>query len=270
MKIITICATKGGVGKTTIAYNFGEWLAANENSVLFIDLDQQCNLSHLYRLENSDKNVGDIFTDEEKISPIIHVEGKKVDVIPGSSKLNNISSWVATKKHKSPMYLFLWLKWASQQGMLDKYDYIILDCHNVYDDVSINAVVVSDVIFSPITPSEFGYGAKFAFSKTLKESKDEIIDYATGDSYIKAPLYFVANMVKHNTSSSREFLEVLESEEDVIAYLPEREVFNKTTLEYTPLSEMIKSDEPKYKKQKKILNSIELEFKKMKDVVDKV
>lgn len=269
MKIITICATKGGVGKTTIAYNFGEWLAAQGEKVLFVDLDQQCNLSHLYDLESVEQNVGNIFTDEEKLSPITPIDNKaNIDVVPGSPELNSISSWIATKKQKSPMYMFLWLKKMSKQGVLEKYDYVILDCHNVYDDVTINAVVVSDVIFSPITPSEFGYGAKFAFSNILDESKSEIIDFATGDSYIKARLYFIANMIRHNTSSSREFLEVLESEDDVVAYLPEREIFNKTTLEYNPISEMLKNDDPKYRKQKKVLRDIAEEFKKMKDVVD--
>jgi len=269
MKIVTICATKGGVGKTTIAYNFGEWLANKGASVLFIDLDQQCNLSHLYDLENAENNVENIFTDNEKASPIAHIaENPNIDVIPGSQKLNNISSWVATKKNKSPMYLFLWLRKVRQKGLIEKYDYIILDCHNVYDDITINAAVVSDVIFSPITPSEFGYGAKFAFSEILNASKSEIVDFATGESYIKAPLYFIANMVKHNTSSSREFLEVLREEKDVIAYLPEREIFNRTTLEYTPISKMLHSEDLNYKKQRKTLKSIEREFSKMKDVVD--
>ncbi|MDK6305049.1 ParA family protein, partial [Lactobacillus crispatus] len=49
-KIITFSAIKGGVGKTTIAYNFGSWLADNHKNVLFIDLDHQCNLSQTYNV----------------------------------------------------------------------------------------------------------------------------------------------------------------------------------------------------------------------------
>lgn len=271
MKIITICATKGGVGKTTIAYNFGEWLAINGNHVLFIDLDQQCNLSHLYGLEKNNNNVESIFADNTKELTILSANNNpNIDIIPGSYNLNSISSWLSTKKHKSPMYLFLWLKRANQEGLLKKYDYIILDCHNVYDDITINATVVSDIILSPITPSEFGYGAKFAFSNILNESKTEIIDFTTGESYIKAPLYFVANMIKHNTSSSKEFLEVLKNENDVIAYLPEREIFNRTTLEYMPIAKMAKSNTQKYVKYRKIFNLIEKEFIKIKNIVDKL
>lgn len=269
MKIITVCATKGGVGKTTIAYNFGEWLANDGNNILFIDLDQQCNLSRLYFLENSTTNVSDIFTDEYKKSPIISIPNKKnIDIIPGSPELNILSSWIATKKNKGPMYLFLWLRNALEDGILKKYDYIILDCHNVYDDITINAIVVSDIIFSPITPSEFGYGAKFAFLKILDESRKEIIDFNTGESYIKAPLYFIANMIRHNTNSSREFLEITREDDDVVAYLPEREIFNRSTLEYTSLIEMADKNNLKYKSYVKVIKIINKEFQHMKEIVD--
>lgn len=50
MKIITFAAIKGGVGKTTLAYNYGEWLANHGSRILFIDLDHQSNLTQTYRI----------------------------------------------------------------------------------------------------------------------------------------------------------------------------------------------------------------------------
>ena len=50
MKIITFAAIKGGVGKTTLAFNFGEWLAKKGHKVLFLDLDHQCNLTQTYNI----------------------------------------------------------------------------------------------------------------------------------------------------------------------------------------------------------------------------
>ena len=49
MKIITFAAIKGGVGKTTLAYNYGEWLANQGSRILFIDLDHQSNLTQTYQ-----------------------------------------------------------------------------------------------------------------------------------------------------------------------------------------------------------------------------
>ncbi|TVX18848.1 ParA family protein, partial [Streptococcus pneumoniae] len=48
MKIITFAAIKGDVGKTTLTFNYGEWLARKGHKVLFIDLDHQCNLTQCY------------------------------------------------------------------------------------------------------------------------------------------------------------------------------------------------------------------------------
>ena len=47
MEIITFAAIKGGVGKTTLSYNFAEYLADSGAKVLMIDLDHQCNLSQI-------------------------------------------------------------------------------------------------------------------------------------------------------------------------------------------------------------------------------
>ena len=46
-KIITVINQKGGVGKTTTAQAIGAWLQKyKKQNVLFIDLDQQGNLSY--------------------------------------------------------------------------------------------------------------------------------------------------------------------------------------------------------------------------------
>ena len=47
MEIITFAAVKGGVGKTTLSYNFSAYLADLGYKVLMIDFDHQCNLSQI-------------------------------------------------------------------------------------------------------------------------------------------------------------------------------------------------------------------------------
>ena len=70
-------------------------------------------------------------------------------------------------------------------------------------------MIISDDILSPITPSEHGYSAKFNLEERFKELKRETIDYRTRQSLVDAKLLFVGNMIKNNTRSSHELLEVL-------------------------------------------------------------
>ena len=48
MKIITFSSIKGGVGKTTLTFNYGEWLSSKGYNVLLIDSDHQCSLTQTY------------------------------------------------------------------------------------------------------------------------------------------------------------------------------------------------------------------------------
>ncbi|ETA74592.1 ParA family protein [Ligilactobacillus equi] len=262
MEIVTICSTKGGVGKTTISYNFGEWLAANGNQVLLIDLDQQCNLSQLYGLESTSNNIGNLFDklNDEEMS-VYHTTSENIDIIPGYKKLHRLIANIETDPHK---YFFLFRWFRKNYETVKKYDYVIVDCHPSFDTLVKNAVAVSDVLFCPITPTEHGYDAKFTFMDDFVEYKEsEAIDMSTEESYVRAKVYYIGNMVKHNTESSRNFLKIIENNPEVIAVLPNRELFNRSTLEHTPLVKMERSDESKYKRYASTYKEIDAEFKKM-------
>ena len=90
MKIISFAAIKGGVGKTTLAYNFGEWLAKNGKKILFIDLDHQCNLSQTYDVygDESIGTVANIFLQQGDVT-INHVK-ENIDLIAGNMHLDDI------------------------------------------------------------------------------------------------------------------------------------------------------------------------------------
>src|SRR5699024_12064700 len=61
MKIITFAVKKGGVGKTTLAYNYIGWLANKGFKVLAIDLDSQCNLTATYDIYDQNNTIGELF-----------------------------------------------------------------------------------------------------------------------------------------------------------------------------------------------------------------
>ncbi|RVU71240.1 MULTISPECIES: ParA family protein [Lactobacillus] len=244
MKIITFAAIKGGVGKTTLAYNYGEWLANQNSKVLFIDLDHQSNLTQIYQIYDNKYTVANIFLKKEGVQ--IHHIKKNIDLIAGDMHLDSIEANIQTKVDKN-MLLYMWLADNYDSKKLDQYDYIIIDCHPDFSIATKNAVIISDDILSPITPSEHGYSAKFNLEERFRELKQETIDYRTRQSLVDAKLLFVGNMIKNNTRSSRELLDVLQKDASVIVKIPNRELFNRSTLDKLSISSMMADKKMQYK-----------------------
>lgn len=263
MKILTFSAIKGGVGKTTLAYNYGEWLAKSGKNVLFIDLDHQCNLSQIYDIFDNEETVGNIFRGSGKVK--IHEISDNVNLISGDMRLDAIERDIENKTNKN-MLLYLWFADNYERVSLEQYDFIIIDTHPDFSTATKNALIVSNSIISPITPSEHGYNAKFNLEERVKDLKTEAIDYSTRKSYFTANLYYVANMVKHNTSSSRQLLKALRDEDNVIAIIPEKELFNRTTLDKKSIAEL-KADTKVYQKQKKFFNEISKSFETISEKI---
>ena len=69
-------------------------------------------------------------------------------------------------------------------------------------------------------------------------------------------------MVKHNTKSSREFREVLNHIDDVIIVVPNKELFNNTTLEKKSITDMA-ADKTLYNKHKEFFINYEEVMKEL-------
>lgn len=253
MKIITFSAIKGGVGKTTLTYNFGSWLASKGNKVLFIDLDHQSNLTQTLDIHASQNTVGNIFLGQDDVT--IHAISDNISLIAGDMRLDEIETSIENKANKN-MLLYLWLEDNYEAKGLGEFDYIILDTHPDFSVATRNAMIISHAVISPLTPSEHGYNAKFNLEQRIEELRDEAVDYRTRTSYLTAKLFFVGNMVEHNTKSSHELLAVLENDDNVLAIVPKREVLNRTMLDKTPVSELMNNHES-YIKNHKFLDDID-------------
>ncbi|EPT38679.1 MULTISPECIES: ParA family protein [Streptococcus] len=261
MKIITFSAIKGGVGKTTLAYNYGEWLASKGKMVLFIDLDHQCNLTQTYDIFENYGTVADIF--KAKGDVLIHSVKKNIDLIAGYIRLDKLEKELETKSYKD-MLLYMWLEDHYVSMNLEKYDYIIIDCHPDFSTATRNAIIVSHAILSPIIPSEHGYQAKFNLSERLEEFKTEAFDFKTRESFVTAKLFFLGNMIKHNTNSSKELIRSLKNDKSVLAMIPHKELFNRSTLDKKSLSYMM-SDKELYSRDSKFFKEIDFTFRKITD-----
>ncbi|MGZ9850331.1 ParA family protein [Macrococcus psychrotolerans] len=250
MKIITFSAIKGGVGKTTLTYNFGQWLKHQNKHVLYIDLDHQCNLTQTFDIYENKNTVENIFLPYDEVK-IIKID-EYSSIIPGYMRLDEVEKSITTKSNKD-MLLYMWLEDNYHKLNLDSFDFIIIDTHPDFSTITKNAIAVSHSIFSPITPSEHGFSSRNNLLERFNEFKMEMIDFKTRESYITADLYFIANMVKHNTKSSIEFKKILHKIDDVIAIFPHKELFNNSTLEKKSITDMT-FDKTFYSKHKKFFD----------------
>ena len=233
MKILSVVGIKGGIGKSTVVKNVISrlktrlLLANSSKKILVIDLDHQCNLTQSYGIYESEGTVVNMFKRNDDVS-IIHVDDK-IDIIPGAMDLDIIESELETKTFKD-MLIYMWLEKNYDKIDGDQYEYVIIDCRPDFSIATRNAIAISHMLLSPIIPSQYSLNARDNLETRLRLYCDENIDYKTGESNIDAELYFVGNMIKHNTATSKALLSELENDDKVLGWIPHKELFNRATM----------------------------------------
>lgn len=265
MKVITFTAIKGGVGKTTLTFNFANWLARKNKKVLLIDLDHQCNLTTLFEQTRKNNTIAEIFKEEKKEDVLIDNVAKNIDLIAGYLDLDDIANKLEGNSNKE-MLLYLWIRRNFETFNLEKYDYILIDTHPDFSTITKNAIAISDYLISPITPSEHGYNAKFDLETRLEKFRKEIFNYETGETYIDAKLYFVANMVKHNTSTSHDLLKHIENDKNVLDFIPEKELFNKASTQHLSIFDLKEQNDSLKRNNINFYNKIDNVFSKISEI----
>lgn len=157
-KIYGIVCTKGGVGKTTKAANFGAILADMGQRVLLVDADPQQSLSRFYPVTQlAAYGLSHVYRTASVAECISKTDIANLDIILNDDK---------GSEGKIPNFLresvlhFQHLRHALEQ--LD-YDYILIDTQGASGIVQESVILAADVLLSPIKPQvldsrEFIYG----------------------------------------------------------------------------------------------------------------
>jgi chromosome partitioning protein len=157
MEIITLCANKGGVGKTTIALNLAYALKQRKKRVLLVDTDKQCNLTTISGA-NSIKGKKTIldFYKGAKLSEVITTTESGLDLVPGDK---NNDETEADSFYKAIKAL--------------KYDYVIIDTSANINELTRAFMVISDRILIPLKLDILSY-------QGLSQLYPEILDKKIG------------------------------------------------------------------------------------------
>lgn len=265
-KVIAFSATKGGVGKTTLAFNFGAYLAKTSNKVLLIDLDHQASMSSNFSLNDEElekTDIGKVFKSVAKdpSSKLPTVEPVEVtDNLFGlsiSQSTDNIDSLMRDLPYAcTTVYRLL-----KDNQLLDRFDYIVCDTHPDLLLATQNALTMANVVFSPVEPSRYGLDSVISMQNDYEKLSNRILS-PDGSRLIDGKLAFIANKVKFNTTISHLFMDSIKDDERFVSLFHERELFNQATLDKKSVFDL---NNPKV--EKIIINEISPQFELMKKYV---
>jgi chromosome partitioning protein len=151
-KVIAMCNQKGGVGKTTSTINLGASLAEYGRRVLLVDLDPQGALSaglgvpH-YELEHTVHNL----LIEPRVSiddVLINTRVKNLDLVPSNIDLSAAEIQLVNEVGREQSLA------RALYPVLDRYDYVLIDCQPSLGLLTVNGLACSDVVIIP-TECEF-------------------------------------------------------------------------------------------------------------------
>jgi chromosome partitioning protein len=163
-RVIALMNQKGGVGKTTMAFNLAHAFAHQGKKVLCIDMDPQSNFSSLFELPHMEdrKNIHHLLVNSLKelkalhtgafINDVIIKGADGIDLIPSGQELSGFELTVAGIN--APRQLIL-KKFIEKFELRSQYDVIIIDGPPTLGLLVVNILCATDGVLYPFVPDRF-------------------------------------------------------------------------------------------------------------------
>lgn len=158
-EIIAITNQKGGVGKTTTAYNLASSLSKYNKKILLIDMDPQGNCSQALGIDPSicKKTTAELLLNTVTLKQAIKKSNiENVHLIPANLTLAMVESKLLYEQGKANFSL---LKDCLETKEARLYDFIIIDCPPSLGFLSINALNAASSIIVPVQCEFFALDA---------------------------------------------------------------------------------------------------------------
>ncbi|MFZ4714329.1 MAG: ParA family protein [Bacteriovoracaceae bacterium] len=203
-KVVALLNQKGGVGKTTLAFNLAHALYHQNKRVLCIDMDPQANLSLLFNVDSKDLtyNIFHLLINTVRELKPLHTPVNFSDVVkalstktgegelhllPAGQELSGFELSVSAITGARQLIL---KQFIEKNNLKSFYDYIIIDGPPTLGLLVVNILCASEGVLVPFQPDQFSRKGLSHFHEALENIADMGI--------VKAPkvIGYIPNLVE--------------------------------------------------------------------------
>lgn len=165
--VATFLTLKGGVGKTTLAFELSKYISLQNARILVIDLDPQANMTlalsemSFDEIENQISFYDIMFENKFFKTSVLKTKFNNIDLLPSTSLNAMINQSKDARLFSKSQRLIKHLR--------TQYDFIIMDCNPTSSVSHAMAVINSDIVFSPILLDAFSIQG---LNKTIQDVKN--------------------------------------------------------------------------------------------------
>ncbi|HEX4923649.1 MAG TPA: ParA family protein [Bdellovibrionales bacterium] len=234
--ILAIANQKGGVGKTTLAFNLGSALSALNRRVLLVDNDPQGNLTSYAGREVPERQLtlDQLYlrkgSERLAASDVLSL-GSKLGLIPSDQMLSGVEYYLMSRPSRDQVLR------QQLEPVFGEFDFILIDNPPSLNLLTINGLMAADRVLVPVQPEFFSLEGISQLQATL----DDLRRYKPSLAY----LGFVANMFDNRRKLNSDVMNTLKETYPELVFdtrihnsvkVTESSGFGRSVLDYSPRS----------------------------------